>query len=85
MRRLWSFIEQKSNREILGWVGGGLVIIVAGLWTAFVYFAAPEKTASTPGVSANCGSVGVGGNVSGATITASNTGSCPDQNTGAKP
>ena len=85
MRRLWSFIEQKSNREILGWVGGGLVIIVAGLWTAFVYFATPEKTPSNPSVSANCGSVGVSGNVSGATITAGNTGNCPDQNAGAKP
>jgi hypothetical protein len=31
MGQLCSFIAQKNNREILGWVGGGLVVIIAGL------------------------------------------------------
>jgi hypothetical protein len=80
MRQLWSFIGQEENRKILGWIGGGLVVVITGLWAAFVYFSdTPKATASTPSVQASCGSVGVGGNVSGATITAGNTGNCPEQ------
>ncbi len=80
MRQLWSFIGQKKNREILAWIGGGVAVFVTGLWTAFIYFSAPDKTkTSSPNVEASCGSVGVGGNVSGTTITASNSGGCPEQ------
>jgi hypothetical protein len=81
MRKLWSFVGQDKNREILTWIGGGLTVAVAGLWTALVYFSTPSKMPSSsdsPSVEASCGSVGIGGNVSGATITAGNTGSCPE-------
>jgi hypothetical protein len=30
MRPLWRFIRNKTNREMIGWLGGGLVILVAG-------------------------------------------------------
>jgi hypothetical protein len=79
MRQLWSFLRLKKNREILAWIGGGLTAAVIGLWTAFVYFSDTPKTSpSSPGVQASCGSVGVGGNVSGSTITAGSTGNCPE-------
>jgi hypothetical protein len=79
MSQLWSFIGQKKNREILAWIGGGLAVAIAGLWTALVYFSTPDKTTtSSPNVEASCGSVGVGGSVSGTTITASNAGNCPE-------
>ena len=72
---MWSFLQNKKNREVLGWVGAGLAVVIGGLWTAFVYFSPPNKTsASGPTVHASCGSVAAGGNVSGATITAGNTG-----------
>jgi hypothetical protein len=80
MRQLWSFVGQKKNREILAWIGGGVAVAIAGLWTAFVYFATPDKAATrSPNVEASCGSVGVGGSVSGTTIIAGSTGSCPEQ------
>jgi hypothetical protein len=79
MRQLWSFVGQKRNREILTWIGGGLTVAIAGLWTALVYFSTPPKTPHPPSVEANCGSIGIGGNVSGATITAGNTGNCAEK------
>jgi hypothetical protein len=68
---VWSFLGSKKNREIIGWIGGGIVVIIAGLWTAFVYFH-PPKSDSGEGkrdVSASHGGVAVGGNVKDSTIT----------------
>jgi hypothetical protein len=69
MNRLWDFICEERNRVVLGWLGGGLVVAATGLWAAFVYFF-PHHTSD---VQAKCGSVAVGGNVTGATITAGST------------
>jgi len=73
MGRLWKFLRQERNRQVLGWLGGGLVVLAAGLWTAFVYFFPLHKGAEPKpaNVEANCGGVAIGGNVSGATITTS--------------
>ena len=39
MRRpLWNFIRNGKNRDIVSWLGGGSVVIVAGIWAAFTYF-----------------------------------------------
>jgi type II secretory pathway component PulM len=38
MARFWKFIGSKGNRERLAWLGGGAVIVVAGIWSAFVHF-----------------------------------------------
>jgi hypothetical protein len=64
MSGLWSFLGAKKNREIIGWVGGGIVIVIARLWTAFVYFNSPKgEGGGSPG---NCnqtsGGIGSGGN-----------------------
>jgi hypothetical protein len=61
-------------------IGGGLVVVVGGLWTAFVYFfPAPGPKPSPPQkqIEADCASVAIGGDVSGATITAGSVGDCP--------
>jgi len=29
---LWNFLTQPENREILSWIGGGLVVVCGGLW-----------------------------------------------------
>jgi hypothetical protein len=76
MEKLWSFLRQKRNREVLGWVGGGLVVVAAGLWAVIVYVfppsSSPSKSSEGAATSANCGGVAVGGNVSGSTVTAGN-------------
>ena len=32
------FLRDKRNQQVLGWLGGGLVVAATGLWVAFVYF-----------------------------------------------
>jgi hypothetical protein len=59
------------NREILGWIGGGVVAVAVG-WAVFIYVFPPKKidAPGTSGAQAKCGGVAIGGNVTGATITA---------------
>jgi hypothetical protein len=69
---VWGFLRDKRNQQGLGWLGGGLVVAVTGLWV--VVFSptlkAPEPHSSAmPTVQANCGGVAIGGSVSGSTIT----------------
>src|SRR5262249_12024544 len=76
---VWGFLRDKSNQQVLGWLGGGLVVAVTGLWAAFVYFfppgKSPEAKSAAPAVSvqAECSAVAIGGNVTGATITTGGT------------
>lgn len=43
MSRIWVFLKRKGNREILAWLGGGAIVVIGGLWSAFVYFGDPKK------------------------------------------
>jgi hypothetical protein len=80
MRRLWLFVGRKHNREILTWIGGGLAVAAAGLWTTLLHVSPAGAPPATPwSVEARCASIGIGGDVTGATITAGNAGSCPEQ------
>src|SRR3982074_3761308 len=82
MNSLWRFLRDKHNQQVLGWLGGGLVVAATGLWVAIVYFFPPSKAtdAQSSGpvpvnVQADCGGVAIGGNVTGATITGGTTNS----------
>jgi TIR domain len=75
---LWGFLRDKRNQQVLGWLGGGLVVLATGLWAAFVYFFPPVKEAKSPeatpaSVQANCGGIAIGRDVTGSTITAGTT------------
>jgi hypothetical protein len=82
MTTLWVILRKKSNREIMSWFGGGAVIVVTGLWAAFVYFY-PTKKDDRDGsikVEANCGSAAAQGTFIGSSITtggASSRADCP--------
>lgn len=67
---MWAFLRNKTNRTILSWLGGGLVVAAAGAWAVFLHFssASPTPGTSGPRVEANCGGVAVGGDVAGSTI-----------------
>jgi hypothetical protein len=73
VKELWRFIRQKHNREVLGWLGGGLVAVAAGGWAALVFFF-PAHESSEP-KEAKCGGVVIssskvtGTNITGGTIT----------------
>jgi hypothetical protein len=80
MNALWRFLRDKHNQQVLGWLGGGLVVLATGLWVAVVYFFPPLQppSAQSPeampiNVQADCGGVAIGGNVTGATITGGGT------------
>src|SRR5215467_6621554 len=75
---LWGFLRDKGNQQVLGWLGGGLVVVATGLWVAFVYFFPPGKSPEAKSqepvsVQADHGGVAIGGNVTGATITTGGT------------
>jgi hypothetical protein len=55
----------KKNRELIAWWGGGAVVAIAGLWTAFVYFFPPKPAVGSggTGMTATNGGVTVDGNV----------------------
>jgi hypothetical protein len=85
MNSFWQFLREKRNRQVLGWLGGGLVVAATGLWAAFVYFFPPLKSPDTksPGsvpasVQADRGGIAIGGNVTGTTITTGGTTSSSD-------
>ena len=42
---VWRFLSKDKNRAVLGWVGGGVVIVIGALWAAFVYFMPPSNRA----------------------------------------
>jgi hypothetical protein len=75
MTSFWRFLRDKHNQQVLGWLGGGLVVAATGLWVAFVYFFPPAKSPeakspqSSPAVKADRGGIAIGGDVSGTTIT----------------
>jgi hypothetical protein len=76
---LWGFLRDKRNQQVLGWLGGGLVVAATGLWVAFVYFFPPpnSREAKSPvpavNVQADCSAIAIGGNVTGTTITTGGT------------
>lgn len=77
IKQLWKWLGTTSNRERLAWLGGGAVVVIGGLWTAFVYvFPAKhgEDGSKSVTIDARCGGVGIGGNVSGTMITVGSAG-----------
>jgi hypothetical protein len=82
MGSLWSFLSAPKNQKTLSWLGGGLVVVIAGLWAAFVYLLPPkdEHGGGSSKVEASCGSAAVQGTMIGSSITtggASSTATCP--------
>jgi hypothetical protein len=64
MASLWSFLSTSRNQKTLSWIGGGLVVVIAGLWAAFVYFNSPRGDTGEGGGNCNITSGGIasGGN-----------------------
>jgi hypothetical protein len=78
--RIWQFLKDPANLGVLGSIGGAIVAIAGGAWAVFVYLhPAPEAKSPPAGkqIEADCGSVAIGGDVTGATITAGSSGDCP--------
>ena len=84
MRSLWSFLSAPKNQKTLSWLGGGLAVVIAGLWAAFVYFvpANDDHGGGSNKVEASCGSAAAQGTMFGSSITtggASSAANCSPQ------
>jgi len=66
---LWSWLRDPANREVITWIGGGLVVVIGGIWAVVKFFARKESGAgAAPSVRADRGSVAAGGNISNSPI-----------------
>ncbi len=70
---IWRFLKDPVNFVVISAIAGGA-------WAVFVYFHPTPEAKSPPvqkQIDADCGSVAIGGDVTGATITAGSGGDCP--------
>ena len=75
MLRIPPFLKDRENQQALSWIGGGLVVVIGGLWAAYLHFAVPTPSKSNslqPSVTASGCSVAAGRDITGSTITAGN-------------
>ncbi len=58
----WTWLRDPANQQTLGWIGGGLVVVIGGVWAIVKFFAKREgDTATPPNVNAKQGGVAIGG------------------------
>jgi hypothetical protein len=62
MDSIWSFLQDANNRTVLGWLGGGSVVVVGACWAVFKFVFQKEaaKSPRAPTVSGTRGSVAAG-------------------------
>ncbi len=78
--RAWDYLRDEANFRVVAGIGGGLAVVIGAIWTVFVWFrpsASEKPSAPQKQIEADCGSVAIGGDVSGATITAGSSNNCP--------
>jgi hypothetical protein len=68
MNAIWQFVA--DNRDMLSWLGGGVVVVAGGIWTVTKFFLKREKPKSVSAV----GGVAAGRDIRGSPITISTTG-----------
>jgi hypothetical protein len=70
---IWRFLKDPVNFAVIAAIAGGA-------WALFVHFYPTPEAKPSPvqnKIEADCGSVAIGGDVSGTTITAGSGGDCP--------
>jgi tetratricopeptide (TPR) repeat protein len=46
--RVLAFLRDESNRALLGWIGGGFVVLATGFWAVFTFYADHSKPSPPP-------------------------------------
>jgi SEFIR domain-containing protein len=70
VRKLWLFLQQERNRQVLGWLSGGVIVLAGGLWAAVTFFYSPAPPPQAPHVDVEApGGVAAGRDIRGSTIT----------------
>ncbi len=58
----WTWLRDPANQQTLGWIGGGLVVVIGGVWAVVKFFAKKEGDGPRPpSVKADRGGVAIGG------------------------
>jgi hypothetical protein len=65
----WAFLKDPANRQILEWIGGGIVVLAGGAWAVVKFFVKQDHGDKDGGVRAEHGSVAAGRDIAGSTIT----------------
>jgi hypothetical protein len=60
---MWDWLKDPENRNVLAWLGSGLVVLAGGLWAVFTYLYPPDARSTPPNVQVERG-VGAGGDIS---------------------
>lgn len=60
LQSLWVWLSQPDNQNTLGWLGGGLVIVCAGLWAIIKFFRDRKERDPSVHVTADRGATAVG-------------------------
>jgi hypothetical protein len=60
---MWDWLKDPENRNVLAWLGSGLVVLAGGLWAVLVHLHPAESGGSAPSVQVEQG-VGAGGDIS---------------------
>ena len=62
---LWTFLSNPANQGTLTWIGGGIFVVVGGVWAVVKFFARKsDGGGSKPSVRADNGSVAAGRDIS---------------------
>jgi tetratricopeptide (TPR) repeat protein len=65
----WSWLQDPANRDVIGWIGGGVVVVIGGVWAVVKYFAKPGGDGGAArSVRADRGGVAAGGSISNSSI-----------------
>jgi hypothetical protein len=65
----WSWLQDPANRDVITWIGGGLVVVVGGVWAVVKYFArSGGDGGAAPSVRADRGGVAAGRDISNSQI-----------------
>ncbi|MGY3364187.1 hypothetical protein ACVWZL_001312 [Bradyrhizobium sp. GM2.4] len=67
---LWEFVKSDANRRIVSWIGGGLVVVMGGLFTFYTYVdGGGRKSGAQPSITAGPGGIAVNGPVTQSPLT----------------
>ena len=58
---MWDWLLEEENRQVISWFGGGLVVVVGSLWTAYTYFRKSAETSQETPISIRTGNIHSGG------------------------
>lgn len=57
---LWDFLVDPNNRAVLGWAGGGIVVVIGGVWAVVKFFFSTKRRVPSLRIEAAQGGVAAG-------------------------